>query len=295
MDKLNCMQAYCAVVKEGGFSAAARKLGISKVVVSRAVSALESELGIRLLHRTTRQMSTTAEGQAYYERCWPLLEEFQLLDDAIKFDHANAKGKLRLAVPSEAFSQQYLTPVWVKFAQAYPDIELDIMMTDRYIDIVEEGYDAAIRIGRLQDSSLIAKKIADMQLVLCASPDYLKQHPTISHPEQLSEHQLVVDSNFRGGQSWSFSKDDEEVSVRATGKIRVNSTLAVSSFIQSGFGIGTCLSLLVADKIKSGELVRLLPEWTLMQGGVYIVYSHRKHLSNKVQVFSQFLADHCFK
>ncbi|WP_016957349.1 LysR family transcriptional regulator [Catenovulum agarivorans] len=295
MDKLNCMQAYCAVVKEGGFSAAARKLGISKVMVSRAVSSLESELGIRLLHRTTRQMSTTAEGQAYYERCFPLLEEFQLLDEAIKSDHAGAKGKLRLAAPAEAFSQQYLTPVWVKFAQTYPEIELDITMSDRYIDIVEEGYDAAIRIGKLQDSSLIAKKLADMELVLCASTEYLQQHPTIEHPQQLLDHQLVVDSNFRGGQSWPFTKEAEEISIRASGKVRVNSTLAVASFIQAGLGIGLCLSFLVEDKIKSGELVRILPEWELMKGGIYILYSHRKHLSNKVQVFSQFLAENCFK
>ncbi|WP_370980948.1 LysR family transcriptional regulator [Agaribacterium sp. ZY112] len=278
------MRTYCSVVKMGSFSSAARSLGCSKVMVSRNISALEHDLGLRLLQRTTRKMSTTADGQAYYERCLSLLEEFDSLEDSIKDRTKEASGKLRLAVPSEAFTGRHLLPFISDFARQHQQLELDVVLADRYVDIVDEGFDAAIRIGALEDSSLIAKKLANMELILCANPYYLDQVSPPKHPEDLLKHDLVIDSNYRGGQSCSFSRGTEKLHIKLHGRIRINSSQASSSLIKQGLGIGFCPSFMIRHELESGELIRLLPEWQLMRGGIYLVYSHRKHLSAKVSI-----------
>ncbi len=286
------MRAFCEVVKEGGFSAAARKLGLSKVLVSRYVSALENDLGVRLLQRTTRKMSTTEVGESYYIRCLTLLDDFQDLDDAIKAQHKQVAGKLKLSVPSEAFTNKHLVPFFTKFAQAYPNIELDIQLADRYIDIVEEGFDLAIRIGRLDDSSLIARKLANMKMILCASPEYLTQSASLSHPSDLKQHKLIIDSNFRGGQSWTFTKQSASTTIKVEGPIRINSAAAATGFLKNHIGIGICPSFMIIEELKEGSLVNVMPEWSLSAGGIYAVYSHRRHLSSKINVLVQALVEH---
>jgi DNA-binding transcriptional LysR family regulator len=278
------MRCYCNVVREGGFSAAARKMGISKVLVSRNVAALENDLGIRLLQRTTRKMSPTDDGRAYYERCISLLEDFDALEGSIKDRSEQASGKLRLSIPSEAFTTRHLLPFFTDFAKRYPQLELDLLLADRYVDIVDEGFDAALRIGKLEDSSLIARKLADMEIVLCASADYLKGKPNINHPLDVQAFPMVMDSNYRGGLNCLFTQGENRVSAKSQSRIRVNSPLAVIEFLKSGFGIGLCPSFMLKEELESGELVRLLSDWTLGTGGIYLVYSHRKHLSAKVSV-----------
>ncbi|WP_096084989.1 LysR family transcriptional regulator [Agaribacterium haliotis] len=289
MDKLSCMRSFCEVMKAGSFSQAARQLGISKVMVSRNVSALESELGLRLLQRTTRKMSPTDEGRAYYERCQALLDEFDELDASIKDRAGQARGRLRLSVPSESFFNRQLLPFFSDFARQHSELELDIALSDRYIDIVEEGFDAAIRIGQLQNSSLIARRLADMQQLLCASPDYCAAQPPINQPEDLQQHELIIDSNYRGGQHYVFKRGQHSVSVKASGRLRINSADAVSSFLLQGIGIAVCPSFMVSDELKSGQLQQLLPEWSLGSGGIYLLYSHRKHLSAKVRLLQSAL------
>lgn len=284
MDKLACMKTFCAVVKEGGFSAAALWLGTSKVVVSRQITHLKNELGLRLLQRTTRKMSPTDDGLAYYERCLTLLDDFDELDSAIKERRSHATGRLRMAVPSEAFTSRHLLPFFVEFAGKYPQVELDIALSDRYVDIVEEGFDAALRIGRLDNSSLIARKLADMEIVLCASPRYLNAHPAIKHPKDIEQHPVIMDSNFRGGQSCDFSFEEEKITVKMNAKVRINSSLGVNAFLKQGFGLGLCPSFMVTHELESGEFMRILPDWHVMSGGIYIVYSHRKHLSARVSL-----------
>lgn len=293
MDKLSCMRAFCQVVKEGTFSAAAERLNISKVLVSRHVAALEEDLGVRLLRRTTRTMSLTDEGRAYFERCQVLLDDFDELDSAVKDQHQGVKGKLRLSVPSEAFTCMHLTPFLAQFAKAHAGLQLDIVLSDRYIDIIEEGFDAAVRIGQLSDSSLIAKPLASVEIIVCASQRYLDTHTQpITTPAALEQHALVVDTNYRAGRAWKFSLGDEQLAVNAQGAIRVNSSQAVRQFLLADLGIGLTPSFMVADALASGELVRLLPDWQLMRGGIYVVYSHRSHLSSKVSTLVAALAEY---
>jgi len=292
MDKLRCMQLYCCVVKEGSFSAAAEKLHISKVMVSRAVSQLEENLAVRLLYRTTRKMSPTIEGLAYFERCQGLLDEIETLDKSVREEHQTAKGVLRLAIPSEAFSLANLVPPIFSFMHAYPEVEFDIHKGDRYVDLVEDGFDIAIRIGNLEDSSHIARKLSDMKLCVCATPDYLARHTPIITPEDLNQHPLLVDTIYRSGRSWAFTKGNDSVLIKTNSRFKINSPLIIAEAMLNGLGVGMCPSFVVQTALKNGQLVSVLDDWTLMSGGVYALYSHRRHLSTKVGLFVEHLIQH---
>lgn len=285
MDKLNCMKVFCCVVKEGSFTAAAKQLSTSKVLASRAVTQLESELGIRLLQRTTRKMSLTEDGAAYFERCLVLLEEFDDLDSAIKDSASTVKGKLRVSLPTEYFTTVHVLPFLIKFAQQYPALQLDIVMADRHVDVVEEGFDVALRMGVLEDSTLVGKKLANMELVLCASRSYLQNHSAIYSPEDVNQHSFIFDSNYRGGQRLTLNKQQQKSTISIKNRISVNNAVLTCEFIKQGLGIGLTPDFMIQQSVKSGEIIRLLPEWKISEGGIYVVYSHRKHLSAKVTSF----------
>lgn len=289
MDKLSCMKTFCYVVKEGNFSAAARKLKVSKVMVSRSIAYLEEELGIRLLQRTTRKMSLTDDGTAYYERCQAIIDEFDNLDMIMKNSAQSISGKLRIAVPSEAFTSMHLLPFFRQLTDDFPEVSLEINMSDRHIDIVEEGFDVAIRIGELADSSLIARKIADVELVLCASQRYVNKFMTaskgVSHPDDIIHHPFILDSNYRNGHQIHFSQNTQRVSVKVDSCITVNSAVATSYFINHDMGIGITPDFMLKDDIRKNKVIRLLPDWKINKGGIYAVYSSRKHLSAKVKCF----------
>ena len=292
MDKLSHMRTFCAVVKEGGFSAAARQLDVSKVMVSRAIAQLEEDLGIRLLQRTTRKMSPTDDGMAYFERCLALLEEFDELDQSIKESGSEPRGRLRLSVPSEAFTSKHLIPFLVEFSKRHPKLVLDIMLSDRYVNIVDEGFDAAIRIGQLEDSSLIARKLADMKMLLCASKDYIESAKPIAEPEDLNAHEFVMDTNFRSGKSIKLRKQSLQVTVKPKANILINSAAATAIFLKQGLGIGICPSFMIESELASGELTQILPDWHISDGGIYLIYSHRKHLSAKISTLVSELIAH---
>lgn len=292
MDKLSCLKAFVAVVKEGGFSSAARKMGVSKVIVSRQVAQLESSLGVRLLQRSTRKVSPTQSGLTYFENCLPLLAEFDYLDDSIQKDHHAAKGIVKIAAPSSSFTQTHLTPALHHYAKQHPDIELKVELTDRYIDLIEDGFDMAIRIGSLPDSSLIAKKLANMEVILCASPDYLAEFGTPTDPNDLKDHQLVIDSNYRGGKNWVFTRDNDNIIINTSGPITVNCAAVTTDLISRGAGIGLSPSFMVEKSLDNGDIVQILPQWTVYTGGVYAVYTNRKHLSNRIKVFVDILQEY---
>lgn len=287
-----CMRLFCAVVREGGFSAAARQLGLSKVVVSRSVARLESDLGVRLLQRTTRQMSPTDEGLAYFERSQALLEEFDSLEAAVTEHHGQAKGKLRLAVPSEAFTTRYLLDFVGSFLQRHSDLGMELVLGDRYVDIVDEGFDAAIRIGQLEDSSLIARQLAPMEILLCARPEYLQGHDPITHPQQLADHEFVLDTNYRSGRSARLIRGDAEYDLRLQGRLRMNSSEGCRRLLLQGLGIGIVPSFMVDEELAAGRLVRVLPDWHLGRGAIHVVYSHRQYLSAKVKLLVEGLVEH---
>lgn len=296
MDKLTCMKTFCQVVKEGNFSSAARKLNISKVMVSRSIGYLEEDLGTRLFQRTTRKMSLTDNGTAYYERCQALIDEFDALDITMKDNAQSIKGKLRIAAPSEAFTALYLLPFFRQLNDNYPELTLDINMSDRHIDLVEEGFDVAIRIGELADSSLIAKKIANVELILCASSSYVKKLENkdnmITQPQDILKHAFILDSNYRNGQQINFSKKNQTKSIKVKSQITVNSAIATSHFIKYGLGVGIVPDFMVKEDVKNQHIVRLIPDWNISQGGIYVVYSNRKHLSEKIKCFVHEVIQH---
>ncbi|HEB82050.1 MAG TPA: LysR family transcriptional regulator, partial [Gammaproteobacteria bacterium] len=253
MDKLACMHAFIAVADAGGFSRAARQSGQSKALLSKYVAQLEASLDVRLFQRTTRQVSLTGVGQAYYERCKPLLAEFTELDELIQDIHASPTGELRISAPV-SFSELHLMQVVSDFGQRYPDIRVTMVLTDRQVDIVEEGFDLALRIGVLADSSLIARHLCEISTVACASPAYLEGHGEPVHPDELKQHRCIVDTNYRDNRHWHFERDGKRTEVAIQGQYRVNSAIAVRELALAGNGIALCPDFVVGDALSSGEL-----------------------------------------
>jgi len=285
------MNAFINVVETGGFSSAGRKLGISKTLISKYVAQLEDILGVLLLQRTTRRVTTTEVGYAYYQRCIPLLEEVDELEGMVRFTHMKPTGKLVLGAPT-SFSELHLMPVLSEFIRRFPDVKIDLHLTDRFVDIVEDGIDIAIRIGNLEDSSLIARKIAPISLITCASPQYLEQAAPLTHPHDLKQHRCIIDSNYSIGGHWSFQKNEQQFLVNVNASIKVNSVRAVRELLLSGSGLAICPLFAVSDDIRHNRLIHVLNSYETVELGLYAVYSHRRHLSAKVRVFVDYLIEH---
>lgn len=292
MDKLGCMRTFVAVVEDGGFSEAARRMGVSKAMVSKQVGQLEAELGVRLLHRTTRRVNATNAGQAYFEQCRPILAELEELDAAMHANTANPKGELKVTSPV-SFTELHLMRAVSGFSCRYPEVQLNLILSDRFVDLVDERIDVAIRIGELEDSSLVARRLGETSLLACAAPDYIDRHGEPMHPRQLSEHLCIVDSNHPTGTLWTFHKGEELVSVNVPAKLIVNSARAARELTLLGEGISYLPSFAVAEEIAEGRLRRLLHEHHSMPLGIYAVYPHRRHLSAKVRLFIEHLSEHC--
>ncbi len=288
MDKLVCMNAFVNVVETGGFTSAGKKLGISKTLISKYVAQLEDHLDVLLLQRTTRSVAPTQLGLAYYQRCLPLLEEVDELEGALRSTRLNPTGTLILSAPS-SFSELHLMPVLSDFVEQFPDVSIDLKLTDRFVNIVDEGFDIAIRIGNLSDSSLIARKITPIQTLLCASPQYLQQTGPLIHPQDLRQHRCIIDSNYKQGGHWSFLKEGKQIDIDVNTCIKVNSARAVRELILAGSGVALCPLFAVSDDIFHGRLNQVLESFETIQLGLYAVYSHRRHLSAKVRVFIDFM------
>lgn len=288
MDKLACMRAFVAVVETGGFSSAARKSGSSKALISKYVGQLETELDLRLLHRTTRQVSTTTLGQAYYERCRSILEELDELDASIQSEHATPSGTLKINAPI-SFAELCLIPALAEYSNRYPDVTIKLEMTDRFVDLVEEGVDLAIRIADLPDSSLVARRLGDIAMITCASPQYLAQFGEPKAPGELTNHRCIIDSNYGSQNHWWIGNEESGERVPVHGPIVLNSARAARELILAGQGIGLLPSFVVDKDIEVGRLQRLFTEYGAEAQGVYAIYTHRKHLSAKVRLFIDML------
>lgn len=292
MDKLACMRAFVAVVEAGGFSQAARCTGVSKALISKQVARLEEELGVRLLHRTTRRVSATSSGQAYFEQCRPLLMELDELDASIHSDTAEPRGDLRVTAPI-SFAEIRLMSAVAEFSRRYPEVRLNLVLSDRFVDLVEERIDVAIRIGDLEDSSMVARRLGSTAMLVCASPEYLARRGEPKEPDQLAEHTCVVDSNHPDGSLWTLGSDDHGVTVDAPTRILVNSARAVRELVLAGQGISYLPSFAVSDDITEGRLKRLLPAFEQKPLGIFALYPHRRHLSAKVRLFIETAVEHC--
>lgn len=289
MDTLDGLKTIVAVVETGSFTNAAERLGWSKALVSKYVGEVEKGLGTRLFNRSTRKQSLTEAGQRYYQRALPLLEEFSELEDSVTGESTRPQGQIRISTPV-TFGEMILAPRLPAFQQEYPEVSVDLQLTDRKIDMLEEGIDLVIRIGGVDDSRLIARQITSVPLYLCASPDYLKQNGEPQTPDDIAEHHCIIDSNFRIGKQWPLlSPDGQSYSIEVSSKVAVNSPRAVKSIAVAGGGIGLIPNFIVTEELKNGSLQQLLPSYTTLEFGMFAIYPHRRYLSKKVRCFIDFV------
>ncbi|ESZ37116.1 MULTISPECIES: LysR family transcriptional regulator [unclassified Mesorhizobium] len=289
MDTLTRMRAFIDVVEAEGFSAAARKIGRSKALLSKYVRELEDELGALLLNRTTRQFSLTEAGHTYYSRASEIVREVDSLADAVRESSGDVRGRIKLSA-ARTFADAPIGLSLIDFAKQHPDIVLDIHLDDRFVDLVEEGFDLAVRISRLENSSLIARRLGPFSIKLCASPELIAKHGKPTRPQDLANLPCIVDTNGRSLANWRFRGDGEEsVSVNVSGPIEVNSPMAARAAAVSGLGFTILPDFIAAPDLASGLLVSLLDDRIQSGSGIFAVYPHRRYLPAKVRVFVDFL------
>lgn len=289
MDRLTAMEVFVRVVERGSFIAAAEELRLSRAMVSKHVQDLEERLGVRLLNRTTRRIALTEAGRAYFERCAQILADVEEAEDAAGALQSEPRGTLRLNAPM-SFGIIHLAPAIADFSAAHPGVAVDVALNDRVVDLIEEGYDLAVRIGRLADSSLIARRLAPCRLVACASPDYLRAHGEPGHPEDLTRHNCLGYSYWVSRDEWRFEGPDGPISVCISGNLRANNGDALRVAALHGQGIVLQPTFLVGDDLVSGRLVPLLRQFQLPELGIFAVYPPGRHLAAKVRSFVTFLA-----
>jgi DNA-binding transcriptional LysR family regulator len=288
MAKFVEMRTFVAVVDAGSFVGAADALAMSKPAVSRAVNELEARLGVRLLHRTTRRLSLTDEGQLYYARCNELLLAIEEAENEITARRGEAAGLIKINVPV-SFGMLHLAPLWPVFKEKHPKATLDVTLSDRTVDLVEEGFDLAVRIGRLQSSTLIVRKLASTRMVLCASPKYLKRAGLPKHPHELAEHSTLAYSYWSERDEWKFDGPEGAVTVRTEPRLRTNNGDTCRVGALSHQGIILQPTFLVGEDLKAGTLVEILPSYKSISLDISVVYASRKFVSPKVRLLIDFL------
>src|SRR6188508_1180025 len=275
-DGLQEITVFARIVGTGSLSAAARDLRMSPALVSRRLAALEARLGVRLINRTTRSLHLTDEGAAYYETCTRLLAEIEEADAAVSAGRADPRGILRVALPA-SFGNQHVAPLVPRFVARYPDVQLALSLSDRNVNVVEEGFDLAVRIADLADSSLAARKLAPNKRVVCASPAYLARHGTPRTPADLTRHHCVA-TDFT--MNWDYrGPDGKPGSVRVSGRYACDNWEVLREWALAGLGIALKSTWDVRRHLSSGSLVSLLPGYSFDSDvAIYAVYPHRRHL-----------------
>lgn len=290
MDRFLEMQTFVAVVEAGSFVRGADAMQVSKSVVSRVVGELEARLGVRLLQRTTRRLSLTPEGMLFFERCKDLLSSLDSAEAEVTEHAGHVMGELRVSAPV-TFGLMHLAPLWPAFMTKHPHLLLDVTLGDRVVDLVDEGFDLAVRIAQLHNSSLVSRQLATTRLVLCATKRYLKSHPAISHPSQLAEHAVFTYSLLATGEHWHFEGPQGEVVVKVNPRMRSNSGDSCCMAALQHQGLVLQPTFLVGEHLASGALVEVLPRYRSTELGIYAVYPSRKQLSPKVRHLVDFLVD----
>ena len=291
MDRLTSLTAFVRVVDSGGFSAAGRRLNMSTTMVSNHVQALEERLGARLLHRTTRKVSLTDVGKAYYDRCTQILADIEQADDIAGALQSTPRGTLRIYTATHIV--QFVAPVVAEFLIAYPEAKVDLTIGEREVDLIDEGFDIAIRLIPPPDSSLIVRSLATWRHVLCCSPAYLEKHGPLRQLTELSDHNCVRHVLYPFEDEWRFvDRKGTPASVRVSGNLISNSGETLRRAALQGVGILLAPGFLIADDLDQGRLIRLLPEYRPVEFAMNAVYPHRHHLSAKVRSFIDLLARH---
>ena len=291
METFNAIPIFVAVAELQGFSAAARELGLSKSAISKRITQLEEQLGVRLIHRSTRQLSLTEAGERYYEFARLAAGAARNAEDAVAELQGEPTGLLKILAPM-SFGQLHIAPLIPEFLKAYPKVRIDLVLDDRPLNLIEEGFDLAIRAGSLPDSTLIARRLATLNSIVCCSPDYLEKHQeTLRSPFDLKDHNCVLYSYSDNADHWQFSNPenrDESYSVKVQGNFSVNNSEALKSAIAKGLGIGRLPTFVAARGIEDGSLAALFREFQMPGRDMFVIYPERNYLPLKVKVFADF-------
>jgi DNA-binding transcriptional LysR family regulator len=288
MDQLTGMRVFAAIVDKGGFAPAAEALGMSKTMVSKHLAAIEDRLGVRLLHRTTRKIGLTEIGAEYLRRCQDILQLVEEADGRLLESGSHPRGLLRVSAPVN-FSELHLAPCIGDYRRQYPDVQLDLVVNDRVVDLIEQGFDLAVRIGRLKDSSLVARRLAPAQVVLAASPSYLEARGTPGQPDDLSRHDCLLYAYAAERDEWRFEGADGPQTVRVKGPVSSNNGGILMQAAIDGQGIAALPTFIVGEALRSGRLVEILSQYKPQDRAIYAVFPANRHLSPKVRSFVDFL------
>ena len=291
MDRLAAIEAFVRVAESGSFSEAARRLRAAKSAVSRQVSALETELGARLFHRTTRSLTLTEPGRGYFDRAVRILADLAEANRSVSQLQAAPRGRLRVNAPM-SFGFLHLAPAIPDFLFRFAEVEIDMIMNDRFVDLVDEGFDVAVRIGTLDDSSLVARKLAPIRRAVCASPAYLKDHGVPVSPDDLSAHDCLCYSNVSLGHEWRFvAADGRPWPIAVKGRLTANNGDAIRAAALRGLGLAYLPTFIIGGDLQEGALVTVLESFVPQDMTLNAVYPHARHLSPKVRAFVDFLAE----
>ena len=289
MDKLNAISVFCKVIETQSFTQAANQQNISVAMASKLVSQLEEHLKTRLLQRTTRKIVPTEAGMLYYQRCQAILLDLSEADSSINNMATSLQGNLLISVPRD-FGLLYISPNLPKFIELHPNLHVEIEFEDKRVDLVAEGYDLALRIGYMQDSSLVARKISSSPMHFVASPSYLESRGTPLTPDDLEYHQGLLYKSSLNQVHWQSTKTNQIQRYKIQSKVVSNNGMALLEMTKAGLGISNAPDFFVKDALASGELVEILSEYKQKPLDIYVVYPNRRHLPAKVRAFIEFLA-----
>jgi DNA-binding transcriptional LysR family regulator len=291
MARLEEMETFVRVVETGSISGTAERLGITKSAISRRLADLEERLGVQLLRRTTRKLNLTDTGRSYYDRCQRILADVEEAEHAVSEEHSELRGRLRVAVPL-SFGLLHLAPAIDDFLRLHPDVQFDLDFNDRQVDLLTEGFDLALRIADLADSSLIARRLAPIHMVVCASPDYLKSNGTPVMPDELVQHACMTYSNAADPETWCYrSAQGKQGSVRVRSCLQANNGEFMCQAAIAGHGIVLQPTFIVWKYIKQDRLIPILSDYEWPGVNAYAVYPQTRHLSRRVRAFIDFLAE----
>ncbi|RQM64148.1 LysR family transcriptional regulator [Aeromonas enteropelogenes] len=287
---LNAALILVRIVDKGSFTAAAQELGMTKAMVSRRIAELERRLGVRLLYRSTRQLTLTEEGEQYYQRCSKAVDALTEAELMLSARQQEVTGTLKLAVPIET-GQLVVGRMVAKFLQRYPAMQVELELTNRILDPISEGLDAVVRVGDMSNSNLAARRLWSTERLLCASPDYLARSPAIARPEDLLRHERVAVSSGFLASHWCFERDGREVLVDPPSRFRVNNITCAREAAKAGLGLASLPAMLCLEELERGELVSLLPEWQQPRVPIYLLFPERRLMPRKLRAFIDFMVE----
>ena len=292
MDKLQAMQVFVRVVETGGITRAADSLHMPKATAATLIQKLEATLGVKLLNRTTRHVSVTPDGAAYYDRCVSILAEVRETEELLGKQQSTPRGRVRVDVPT-LMARSVFVPALPKFFERYPEIELALASNERRADLIEEGIDCAVWSGEITESSLVARRVGFLYFATCASPSYVAAHGQPRHPDELAQHRCINHFSPRSGKTvdWVFSKDGTRVQTSLRGHIALEDENSYVAAAEAGLGIAQIPAFVLKDAMERGTLELVLGDWFPDPSPLYVVYPQNRHLSNKVRVFVDWVAE----